>query len=250
MKDLQLEVVYLDPKTLIPYEKNAKIHNKKQIEALSAAIVKRGFDQPVTVDKDMVIITGHGRTEAAIFAGLSEIPVIIRSDLTDTEVAAKRLEDNRLASTDYDMELLEEEINEILSADRSENLFGFDDKELQMMTEDLLSSDLGEEMLISDVSMEASRIAEENEEIGEEIAESKLKISDAFGFREVPMKDGRTIIRWVAMMEELTGRSGAAALVEYAKRDLAKAEEVMDFSETPDPHVSSDLEELESMLIS
>lgn len=248
MEGTEFKIVYMNPRELIPYDKNAKIHNKKQIEALAAAIVKRGFDQPVTVDKNNVIITGHGRTQAALHAGMTQIPVIIRDDLSETEVAAKRLEDNRLSSTDYDMELLEEEINLILEANSDEDLFGFSEKELSMMTEDLLSTELDDDLLISDVSAEASRIAEENEEITEEISESTLKIADAFGFKEVPVRDGRTIIRWVAMMEEMTGRAGAAALVEYARRDLAKAEEVLDFSEVPDPEPTDELAELESLI--
>jgi ParB-like chromosome segregation protein Spo0J len=70
------EIVYLDPKTLVPYEANAKKHDETQIRDLAAAISKRGFDQPITVDKEMVIITGHGRREA-IYAGLDLVPVII-----------------------------------------------------------------------------------------------------------------------------------------------------------------------------
>ncbi|EFO4448527.1 phage minor tail protein L [Escherichia coli] len=98
----KFEIVYRDPADLIPYEMNAKKHDEQQIRDLAAAIKKRGFDQPITVDKNDVIITGHGRREAAIFAGLERVPVIVRDDLSDDEVRAKRLEDNRLASIDYD----------------------------------------------------------------------------------------------------------------------------------------------------
>ena len=64
------EIVYRNPAELIPYEMNAKKHDEQQIRDLAAAIKKRGFDQPITVDKHDVIITGHGRREAALLAGL------------------------------------------------------------------------------------------------------------------------------------------------------------------------------------
>lgn len=53
------EIVYRNPAELIPYEMNAKKHDEQQIRDLAAAIKKRGFDQPITVDKHDVIITGH-----------------------------------------------------------------------------------------------------------------------------------------------------------------------------------------------
>lgn len=92
----KFEIVYRDPADLIPYEMNAKKHDEQQIRDLAAAIKKRGFDQPITVDKNDVIITGHGRREAAIFAGLERVPVIVRDDLSDDEVRAKRLEDMQI----------------------------------------------------------------------------------------------------------------------------------------------------------
>lgn len=85
------EIVYRNPAELIPYEMNAKKHDEQQIRDLAAAIKKRGFDQPITVDKHDVIITGHGRREAALLAGLERVPVIVRDDLSEEEVKAKRL---------------------------------------------------------------------------------------------------------------------------------------------------------------
>ncbi|MDA5369599.1 ParB/Srx family N-terminal domain-containing protein, partial [Escherichia coli] len=113
----KFEIVYRDPADLIPYEMNAKKHDEQQIRDLAAAIKKRGFDQPITVDKNDVIITGHGRREAAIFAGLERVPVIVRDDLSDDEVRAKRLEDNRLASIDYDAIKLQKELESLVLDD-------------------------------------------------------------------------------------------------------------------------------------
>ncbi len=145
------EIVYRNPAELIPYEMNAKKHDEQQIRDLAAAIKKRGFDQPITVDKHDVIITGHGRREAALLAGLERVPVIVRDDLSEEEVKAKRLEDNRLASIDYDAIKLQQELESLVLGDVE--VFGFEERELNVlvgsMTEEMetgsLVLDLGED---------------------------------------------------------------------------------------------------------
>lgn len=122
------EIVYRNPAELIPYEMNAKKHDEQQIRDLAAAIKKRGFDQPITVDKHDVIITGHGRREAALLAGLERVPVIVRDDLSEEEVKAKRLEDNRLASIDYDAIKLQQELESLVLGEVE--VFGFEEREL------------------------------------------------------------------------------------------------------------------------
>ncbi len=129
------EIVYRNPAELIPYEMNAKKHDEQQIHDLAAAIKKRGFDQPITVDKHDVIITGHGRREAALLAGLERVPVIVRDDLSEEEVKAKRLEDNRLASIDYDAIKLQQELESLVLGDVE--VFGFEERELVDAVKDL-----------------------------------------------------------------------------------------------------------------
>ncbi len=138
----KFEIVYRNPAELIPYEMNAKKHDEQQIRDLAAAIRKRGFDQPITVDKHDVIITGHGRREAALLAGLDRVPVIIRDDLSEEEVKAKRLEDNRLASIDYDAIKLQQELESLVLGDVE--VFGFEERELNVLV-----GSMTEEMEIS-----------------------------------------------------------------------------------------------------
>lgn len=87
-------VVYKDPKTLKPYYRNAKKHSRSQVTSLANAMRRLGFDQPIVVDKDMVIIKGHGRQLAAISCGLTLVPVVVRDDLSPLEVMAARIADN------------------------------------------------------------------------------------------------------------------------------------------------------------
>ena len=219
------EIVYLDPKTLVPYEANAKKHDQTQIRDLAAAIAKRGFDQPITVDKDMVIITGHGRREAAIFAGLELVPVIIRADLDEVSVRAKRLEDNRLASTDYDAIKLQKELEELVLGD--EVVIGFDERELSVLVGSM-TEDMATDSLVLDLGHESVRQHEEHEEISREVAESELRVIDVLGFKTLPAGSALVVGDLLAHMEEVTGESGAEAFVAYAKRvceEVAEEEE-------------------------
>lgn len=124
------KAVPIDPRKLVPYANNAKIHSYSQIQMLKAHFSEYGFDQPVVVDKNMVIIKGHGRTQAAIELGLDVIPVIVRDDLSETQVKAARIADNKVSSSEYDSELLNLEISE-LSQDIDALMLGYSEVEMQ-----------------------------------------------------------------------------------------------------------------------
>ena len=79
-----------------PYEKNAKKHDKKQIQRVADSIKRFGFVQPIVIDKNNEIVIGHCRYEASKLLGLEEIPTISVEKLTDEEVKALRLADNKL----------------------------------------------------------------------------------------------------------------------------------------------------------
>ncbi len=119
---------------LIPYELNAKKHDKAQVAKIAESINKFGWTQSIVVDKDGIIIIGHGRRLAAIELGLSHAQVIQRVDLNPDQVKALRLADNRVAISDMDPELLKMEL-----ASLEMDMSGlFDAKEL-----DFLGADLG-----------------------------------------------------------------------------------------------------------
>ena len=96
-------------KDIQPYPKNAKKHPKKQVQQVADSIKRFGFKQPIVVDKDGIIVVGHGRFEAAKILNLKEVPVIV-SELTDEENASYRLADNKLNESDWDMDLVIEEL--------------------------------------------------------------------------------------------------------------------------------------------
>jgi len=95
-----------------PYGKNAKKHPDNQVLKISASIQEFGFNQPIVVDKEGVIIVGHGRYMAAHFLGFKEVPVL-ELDIDEERAKAYRLADNKLNESDWDMDLVISELKDI-----------------------------------------------------------------------------------------------------------------------------------------
>lgn len=111
-----------------PYPKNAKEHTDEQVKRICVSINEFGFNQPIVVDKDDVIIVGHGRYMAALQLGLDEVPVFV-ADLTDEQARAYRLADNKLNESAWDMGLVFEELK-ALSFEMAE-MTGFDPADIE-----------------------------------------------------------------------------------------------------------------------
>ena len=112
---------FRDPSTLIPYERNINVHTKAQIDALAGSIAAYGFDQPIVVDPQGVIIKGHCRREAAIALGLKEVPVVVADHLTEDQVRASRIADKKVSEAPWDTDMLKFELGAL-------DLSGFDMK--------------------------------------------------------------------------------------------------------------------------
>lgn len=107
------EVKYMQIGELIPYDKNPRI-NDGAVEKVAESIKQFGFKVPIVVDKNNVIITGHTRLKACQQLGINEVPVIVAADLSEKQVKAFRLADNRVAEeAEWDMDLLLEEVKEL-----------------------------------------------------------------------------------------------------------------------------------------
>jgi DNA modification methylase len=126
MKTFDPRIEWRDPASLTPYSNNAKTHPSEQVDKIAASIAAFGFDQPIVVDGDGVIIKGHGRREASLRLGLDKVPVLVRTDLSVAEIKAARLADNRTAQSPWDEELLRVELEALLEGDFDLGLTGFD----------------------------------------------------------------------------------------------------------------------------
>lgn len=119
-------IVYKPIKELKPYKKNAKKHPKEQVERIANSIKEFGFTQPVLIDKYNNVVAGHGRVLGAKKAELTEVPTLCLDDLTEEQIKAYRLADNKLNESDWDYALVDEEIEQLLTSDIDMSLFGFE----------------------------------------------------------------------------------------------------------------------------
>ena len=119
----KVNIVYKKLNDIKPYKKNAKKHSKKQINQIAESIKAFGFKNPVLIDKDNVVIAGHGRCLAARYLKLKEIPCIYVDDLSEEQIKAFRLADNKVNESEWDLELLSEELDDILGMNME--TFGF-----------------------------------------------------------------------------------------------------------------------------
>ena len=108
-----MEVKSLKLDSITPYGKNAKKHDKRQINNVAESIKQYGFVQPIVVDRDGVIVIGHCRALAAKKLGMEEVPCVCVDDLTPEQVNALRLVDNKSNESDWDFDLLKVELPEL-----------------------------------------------------------------------------------------------------------------------------------------
>lgn len=121
------EVQEVSLSKLRPYEKNAKIHGKEQIEKLKRSIEEFGFLNPCLIDRDFNIIAGHGRVEAARGLGWETVPCVFVDGLTEEQRRAYILADNRLAElASWDEGLVQEELRALDAAGFDVSVTGFE----------------------------------------------------------------------------------------------------------------------------
>ncbi|MDD3544424.1 MAG: DNA methyltransferase, partial [Kiritimatiellae bacterium] len=120
--------------TLIkPYERNPR-NNDKAIDAVAKSIQEFGWNSPIVVDRDNVIVCGHSRWRAAQKLGLTTVPVYVADKLTPEQVQAYRIADNKTAElADWNYDLLPLELRALQDAQYDLTLLGFDTGELEKL---------------------------------------------------------------------------------------------------------------------
>jgi ParB-like chromosome segregation protein Spo0J len=124
-----MNIEHLDTTSLVPYAKNARIHDDTQIALLARSIETYGFNNPVLIDAAGGIIAGHGRVMAAQHLGLAQVPCIRLAHLSEAQKRAYIIADNKLAeSSRWDFGLLADEVRELLDDEgMTADLLAFDD---------------------------------------------------------------------------------------------------------------------------
>lgn len=112
-KAKEWNVVWKDPNELTPYEKNAR-KNDATVPYLVNSIKRFGFRVPLVIDAKGVVVCGHTRLKAALNIGMKKIPCVVADDLTNAEIKAFRLADNKIAEmSGWDFEALDLELEEL-----------------------------------------------------------------------------------------------------------------------------------------
>ena len=132
--NLKLQIEYKKTSELLPYARNARTHSSEQVAQIAASIKEFGFNNPVAIDADGMILCGHGRVMAAQKLGLAEVPTVCLSHLSPTQKKAYILADNKLAlNADWDNDMLKVELEELQSENFNLELTGFSADEFNAM---------------------------------------------------------------------------------------------------------------------
>lgn len=108
-----MNIVMRHTEDLIPYERNQKKHDDKQIANVANSIKRFGWQQPIVIDKKDVIVIGHCRLLAAQKLGLDEVPCTVADDLTEDEIRELRIADNKTNESDWDLDALNIDLQEL-----------------------------------------------------------------------------------------------------------------------------------------
>lgn len=123
-----MEIIKAKTADLIPYGFNNRVHSDQQVDRIANSINQFGFNQPIVVDENNIILVGHGRFEAAKKLNLEEVPVVKKTNLTETGKKAYRILDNKLQNdSTWNVESLEIELAALEEADFDFDAFGLHD---------------------------------------------------------------------------------------------------------------------------
>lgn len=122
-----MQIIEKDIAELKEYENNPR-NNDEAVEAVAESIKQFGFKVPIVIDNKNVIVCGHTRKKAAERLGLAFVPCIVADDLTEEQIKAFRLADNKTGElAEWDFEALEKELAELTAFDVDMSAFGFDE---------------------------------------------------------------------------------------------------------------------------
>lgn len=203
---------------ILPYPENHKVHPPKQIEALAKSIKNQGLNDPITVDADGYIISGHGRFEAIKKLGWVACPVRHLKMLTKEQADKLRIAANKTSSDEYDYEALQRELNRLGGLGVDLDDIGLDDKELEMMVGEI--GDLDLDSIADDIGASVADFEKESAEEAEELEGEEITLSKAFGIKKVPLKTRKLATMFMSELEDTCGKTGAEALIAHMEAYL------------------------------
>jgi DNA modification methylase len=141
MQHISPSIEHISVRSLRPYPRNARRHNKGQIKQIAASITRFGFNNPILIADDGEIVAGHGRLAAAKLLGLESVPTLRLSHLTEAERRAYVIADNKLAlNAGWDREILAIELQGLIDLDFEIELTGFSLAEVDIVLDEARES--------------------------------------------------------------------------------------------------------------
>lgn len=129
-----MKVIEKKVSELIPYENNPR-YNDEAVQYVKNSIEQFGFQVPIVIDKDDVVVCGHTRLKAVEELGYETVPCVVADNLTEEQIKAFRIADNKVTEkSTWDIGLLQGEIQAIENIDMLD--FGFNEFELLAFTDD------------------------------------------------------------------------------------------------------------------
>lgn len=141
MLDSNISIEYRDTADLKPYDKNARTHSKKQVRQIAESIKRFGFTNPILITDSSSVIAGHGRLAAAKLLGISKVPTVRLSHLSEVERRAYVLADNKLAlNAGWDREILAIELQSLVDLEFDVEITGFSLAEIDLVLDEARES--------------------------------------------------------------------------------------------------------------
>lgn len=136
MKKFSPKVEMWDLDKILPYVNNNKKHPESQIAKIASSMIEFGMDVPIVLEPNGTIVKGHGRYLAARKLGLKQLPAIVRDDLTPAQIKAARIADNKVAESEFDLDALLVELEQLNEMDYDLLQTGFGQDELDSLFAD------------------------------------------------------------------------------------------------------------------
>lgn len=150
-----MNIIIKKTSELIPYVNNPRKISDIAVTKVASSIKEFGFKVPIIIGSDNVIVTGHTRLMAAIKIGMEEVPCIIADDLSEAQIKAFRIADNRVSEeSEWDLELLNIELDGLTDLELDLGILGFNEKELSkiMSHGDIVEDDYDGEVPYDNIS--------------------------------------------------------------------------------------------------
>lgn len=201
---------------VLPYPENHKKHPPSQIEMLAKSISSEGLNDPLTVDFEGVIISGHGRFEALKKLGWKTVPVRCLKGLSKAQADKLRIAANKTSSNEYDFDALQRELIRLSGDGEDITNLGLTDKEISTMIETI--DDFDADSIMFDIGDEVDDFEGETKEMAEAAKDKPVSLTKLLGTTKVSSDQFKDLTRFFAVIEKRTGKEGLDALMAHAKQ--------------------------------